>query len=453
MGLRSTAMLILVAHVPLALAMQRSAEVTVFHALLTVVVGIRYAWAADMQRSAYMAAYITGAEVLWRMTNGLLFWELGKYTAIAVLVIALIQRKTLRLPTPPAIYVAALLPSAALTLAALEFGEARRQISFNLSGPLALGVAAWFFSHVRLTGGELLRLFLALITPIVGVGVIVLYGILTNPDITFTTESNSALSGGFGPNQVSAMLGLGALLALWAALEGPATRTFRLVMLAAVVALTAQSAMTFSRGGIYAAAGASVPLLLCTLRDPRARYRLITAAAVIVATAYILFPRLDEFTGGTLSARFQETELTHRDEISEGELQVWHEEMLFGVGPGQVRMRHGIAAHTEFTRVLAEHGLLGCVGLAALAVGAVLQIRRARTIHEKAAIAAVVAWSTLFMLSAAMRLLAPSFMFGLAFAHLHLHMEAPVEAAPQPKPETWRVRPSPPRRAFAGGEL
>jgi hypothetical protein len=51
--------------------------------------------------------------------------------------------------------------------------------------------------------------------PAVSIAALALFGILTNPDITFNTESNFATSGGFGPNQVSSMLGLGALSLLF----------------------------------------------------------------------------------------------------------------------------------------------------------------------------------------------------------------------------------------------
>src|SRR5205085_12507641 len=89
------------------------------------------------------------------------------------------------------------------------------QLSFNLSVPLALMVSVWFFSHLKVTPQQLHRILLALICPIIGIAVIALKGIVTAKDLVFINDSNFATSGGYGPNQVSAILGLGPIAALF----------------------------------------------------------------------------------------------------------------------------------------------------------------------------------------------------------------------------------------------
>jgi hypothetical protein len=74
-----------------------------------------------------------------------------------------------------------------------------------------------------------------------------------------------------------------------------------------------------------------------------------------------------------------------------------------------------IAAHTEFSRLLSEHGTFGLVALLVFIGAAVANLRRAVDARSRAVIAGLSAWSALFMMSAAMRILAPSFAFGIGF--------------------------------------
>ena len=74
------------------------------------------------------------------------------------------------------------------------------------------------------------------------------------------------------------------------------------------------------------------------------------------------------------------------------------------------------AAHTELTRLLAEHGLLGAGAVTLLFVMAFRALQGARAMRDKALVAALLAWSLLTMSHMAMRIVAPSLVFGLAFA-------------------------------------
>ncbi len=425
-----------IAHVPLALAMQYGTSlVTVFHAMIVAVAGIKWAFDGRLDRVAYVGAYITGAEVLWRMTNDRLFWETGKYTMVLIFAISIMKSRGLRIPWIPAGYFLLLLPSALLTIAAFDAAEAQNQLSFNLSGPLALMVSATFFWDLKLTPAQRRRLMMAIVAPIAGIAAIALVGILTNPDIVFTTESNVQTSGGYGPNQVAAVLGLGALL-LWLCLQEPGWQlSLRAVLFAGVVWLAAQSAITFSRGGVYGAVGGALLASIYLVRDNRMRMRLIGVPILIFLVGqFVLWPRLDEFTGGALTTRFQETETTHRGDISESDFELWTRNPMFGVGPGVSRFERidQRATHTEFTRLVAEHGTLGALALLLLVAGTAQHLWRPGPSRQKALVAAMLGWSTLYMLNAAMRLVAPSFTFGLAFS--------------SSSPEEWQESPAEPRQ-------
>ena len=109
-------------------------------------------------------------------------------------------------------------------------------------------------------------------------------------------------------------------------------------------------------------------------KDPRSRVRLVLVTVLVIITGYYLvLPRLDEFTEGALSARFQNTSLTGRDDLFWDEVRIWKENPLFGVGPGLVSDARDPALyitmnHTEFSRLFAEHGVFGFAAILLLVV-------------------------------------------------------------------------------------
>lgn len=413
----------LAANVPIALAVQRSPGLAMAHSLIVLVLGV--AWTSlgtrTPDRVAYLAAYIVGCEVLWRMAGSPIGWEFGKYALILVLGIWMAQQKRLRGPTAATAYFALLLPSTVLTFMAVdELEQARQQIAFNLAGPFAVMMSVWFFAQVDLSPRQRRNVYVALIGPAVGIAAITVVATILNPDITFGTESNKQATGGFGPNQVSAMLGLGALVALIGSAEDRADIGFRPLMLTTVVVLAVQSAFTFSRSGLYFAGAAAGIGSLFFLSDARSRVKFIFATAVLASLGYyIVFPWIDDFTGGALGTRFADTDITNRGLIIEAEILVWRDHLFFGVGPGQGNLHRGTyfaesSSHTEYTRMLAEHGLLGLASMVMLAVLVLQTIRKPHTLREKAIMASFFTWSFFFMMSSGMRLAAPAFMIGLA---------------------------------------
>jgi O-antigen ligase len=414
------------AHIPLALLMDRYSTIGSLHAMATLMVGL---WCAaigrrPMERVAYIGAYFTGAEVLWRMSEAAVFWEMGKYATITVFLVAILRSRSWKAPGLPLLYFLLLLPSVAVTLMKEDLSDARFIISGNMSGPLSLMMSAWFFSRVKLSRQQFRRLLLVLIGPTIGVAAIAASSTITASNINFGNESNFVTSGGFGPNQVSAALGLGALLALLYVLTDKGNWAFRALMIAVTIGLAAQSAMTFSRGGLYTAGGAAALGILYLSRDARARVKIILLGGLLfVIVTYFVLPRLDAFTDGALSARFENTSSTGRNAIAEADLRIWLENPVFGIGPGESKTEHAlyyrkIATHTEYTRLLAEHGLFGLVAGLLLFVMAAQRfghIGRMRNVSTKAMLAPMVVWALLYMIDKAMRLVAPSFTFGLSF--------------------------------------
>ncbi|HMG24468.1 MAG TPA: O-antigen ligase family protein [Kofleriaceae bacterium] len=407
-------------HVVLALAMQAAPVVATFHALACLAVGLYIAARRRIQETAFVVAYIVGSEVLWRMTRAGVFWEYGKYAISAVLFVALLRIRLRRNVGVALTYLGVLLPSALLTVLTLHLDIGRQQLSFNLSGPLCLTLCVLYFSNVQLGEASLRTTMLALIAPVIGIGTIAYYSTATAVDLEFVGESNSVTSGGFGPNQVSAMLGLALLFALLLVLERRVALRVRVPLLLLVVVFAAQAALTFSRGGLAVALASAFAAIFYLVRDTRTRATLVVLGVLLFAAGkYIVVPQLEVFTAGALGERYTNVDPSGRGVLASFDLQIFADHPVLGVGPGvapgiREELGHGGAAHTEFTRMLAEHGMLGVLAIGALIVLGIRAVAGARTLRARAYVVAMLVWVTLFLLVNAMRLAAPAFMFGLA---------------------------------------
>jgi hypothetical protein len=254
-------------------------------------------------------------------------------------------------------------------------------------------------------------------------------------DLHFTAESNFVTSGGYGPNQVSSVLGLGGALLLLVPVLWRVTRGETLLAVGAAGVLFSSSALTFSRGGLLSGIAALGLGGLFALRDPEYRARLVPLATLfVVAGALFVLPSLDRFTEGKFTERMNDRGMAGREVLMKSDLAIWERNPVMGVGPGMSKLarlenKRAMMAHTEFTRLVAEHGVLGIVALALLAWMGLVAVFSAPPGASRALAACFVAWATLSMLHAAMRIAAPAFFFGLAAAFGSVEGEWSEDAA------------------------
>lgn len=411
-------------HVVLAMLMRAFPAIATFHAVGCLLGGLLFA--ATTRRTAHVAlvvAYIAGCEVLWRMSKASVFWEYGKYAMVAVMLVTLARTRARRNVTLASFYLGLLLPSAGLTFIALGFAGGRDQLSFALSGPLAIACAIVYFSSIRLTAMQLRATFAAFVAPICGVSTLVFIKSREATDLVFVNGSNSMASGGFGPNQVSAVLGLGMLLLVLVCFDGRLMWWLRLLLLGIAAMLAFQTVLTFARGGIMLALVGIFAAMFVLLRsNRRARVAVVSVGLLsFVLGNYVVEPQLEETTGGSVAQRFSNTRSSGRDQIVESELEMFMDNPAIGVGPGigaALRLKDGQIgpSHTEYTRMLAEHGVLGALSLVCLGILGLRAIRGNRNASAQAIGSALVIWAALFLAIYSTRLAAPAFALGLAFA-------------------------------------
>jgi O-antigen ligase len=404
-------------HIPLALVMLHYPIFSTVHAFTVLAIGVIACLMGRLDVAAAAAAYITGAEVLWRMTEASIFWEYGKYATLLIFAIG-IFRTGLRKITIPFLYFLLLVPATIFTAEASSFAIARNELSFNLSGPLALFASMCFFSGQTLNRRQFSRILVALVAPIVGIVTIAIYSTLSASQINFTDESNRVTSGGYGPNQVSAMLGLGGLVLVLFIISIKANKFLKIIAGVLCAILLSQSLLTFSRGGSYMALTGMAAAVLIVIRKRHVLPLLFGMICIAAVFAIWVFPWMNSFTGGTLEERYSDFRSSGRVDIVRDDLRIFKEHPFLGVGPGmasQFRYLYyrGAPAHTEFSRMLAEHGMLGLAAIFLLIVISIRNVRAANDRKDKAAAVSLVLWSIAFMFINAMRLVAPAFLLGL----------------------------------------
>ncbi|MEW5676284.1 O-antigen ligase family protein [Flavobacterium enshiense] len=388
----------------------------------------------------YVAAYLVGSEVFLRMTGGNPFHELTKYSVILFMILGMVYSGISKGSTPFWIYLLFLLPAVYVATETLNFEtDMRKAIMFNLSGPLCLGFAAIYCHRRRITLEELNNVLFALALPIL---CILTYVFLFNPsikDVVVDTQSNHETSGGFGPNQVATILGLGVFIFFSRIVLLSKSRSVLILNLAICTFMTFRGIVTFSRGGMMTAALMILLLmgLLFIFMKQRGKLRIIQMLVLGLVLLSGVWVYSSSQTSGLIERRYanegvhgnkKESQLSGREDLMESELKMFFENPVFGIGVGKNREfreeQTGIqaASHNEITRMLAEHGSFGLVGfIILLIVPFVLYLDNRMHIYM---LSFYVFW-LLTLNHAAMRTAAPAFIYALTLLKVYA-LEKPV---------------------------
>lgn len=391
-------------------------------------------------RAGFYALYLVGYEMLYRMAGAPYSWELGKYASIILLVTGLVIGGRRYFPWIFIFLLVLLLPAIFLT----EHSDPARRLDmvmFNISGPLSLIASGLYFFGRRLPASTFFHQLKWAFLPAFAV-IMALSTVASLATIEFTSvQSSAAASGGFGPNQVSTVLGWFILLALLYKINGAAITPFKWLDWLMLFYLVLRALLTFSRGGVLGSVLAllgAVAVLYFSYYG--FRRRLVQSLPwVLVGLAFFVgvFLFANHLTNNYLLFRYQglsTTEaltgerssggslLTGRDKIIAADIKVFTEHPGFGVGYGMgaiYRARYygsEAAAHTEFARLLSEHGVVGLIFMLVGMLGLPLYFFfRYRDPMTRCFFVAFYLLSMFTMFHAAMRLALPGVVFGAAF--------------------------------------
>ncbi|WP_291102593.1 MULTISPECIES: O-antigen ligase family protein [unclassified Flavobacterium] len=328
-----------------------------------------------------VAAYVVGSEVFLRMTGGNPLYEISKYGVIFFIFIGMYFSGFSKGAVPYWLFLLLLVPSVVLSTFVLDFDtNIKNAIAFNISGPVCLGVASLYTFRRRISLGEVNSILLSMGLPIVTCMVYLTFYTPNIRDVITSTQSSFETSGGFGPNQVATFLGLGMFIFFSRIILESRTTFMVIINLVIAINISYRGMVTFSRGGMITGFLMIVLLLLFLYSKSNFNGRvklnyliLLMAFTMIIVWGYTSFQ-----TGGLIDKRYanqdaagrvKESKFTGREDVAQNEINTFLKNPIFGVGVGKgVEVReaetgNGTLSHDEITRMLAEHGSLGIIGL------------------------------------------------------------------------------------------
>ncbi len=326
-------------------------------------------------------AYFVGAEVLFRMTKGSISYEAGKYLVIFFVMLGMFYKGISGSGFPYFLYLMLLVPSIFVASTTLSFdANFRTNIAFVLSGPVCLGVAALFCYGKRVSVEQINRILLCMLLPIISHTIYILFYNPSVKDVLSGTGSNRSASGGWGANQVSTILGLGMFILVVRLFTKSPNLGHKILNIGLFSVITYRAVVTFSRGGVVTAAIAIIAfLVIYYFKVSRKRKNEIVLLFFVFSLAAVgtwIFS--SNQTEGYIDLRYTNKDhlgrdksdiTTGRGELFLGELEGFISNPFFGIGSSRAKDQRievegqGVTSHSEVSRTLAEHGILGVIML------------------------------------------------------------------------------------------
>ncbi len=329
-------------------------------------------------------AYFTGAEVFFRMTKAFFLYETGKYTLMFFSAMGIFYLGFKRKSFPYIIYLLLLLPGILVSYEVISYDvNFRKAVLFNLSGPICLSIASIFIYGRTISLQQFLKVLDYVVYPLISMTI---YIVLYSPDVRdviTSTASNAAVSGGYGPNQVATVLGLGVFILLSRLLIPYKNSLVHFTMMFFLVLMGYRALLTFSRGGVL------VSVIMCFTfivilyfsTNLRTKAKISFKILGIVGVALAIWTFTIFQTGGLIGNRYanqdalgreKEDITTGRTELLSTEIEAFKSNPFLGVGVGQVKsyfeaeLGIELPTHNEISRLLSEHGLFGIFALLVL---------------------------------------------------------------------------------------
>jgi O-antigen ligase len=375
---------LVVAHILIGILIYYFRPLSKFYAITIFALGIYYVMKSRNKNNEvlFVSAYIVGSEVFLRMTGGNFLYEYSKYSVMILMVFGMYYSGFSKNSVPYWIYLILLLPGVIIATETLNFDtDVRKAIAFNISGPACLGIASIYCYNRKIMLSQLNNILLTLGLPIFSTTI---YLILYTPDlkeILVGTGSTNVTSGGFGPNQVSTLLGIGMFVFFSRLLLESKSKLVFIVNLIILFNITYRGLVTFSRGGMLTGVIIILILLIYIYFNSKSRgkYNLFRLVVFMLLAFFATWLYTSNQTSGLIDKRYankdsagrvKESKFTGREEIWDGEIDDFLDNPIFGIGVAKAienrKEKNGgviIASHSEISRTLAEHGTMGIIAL------------------------------------------------------------------------------------------
>ena len=395
----------------------------------------------ENNQAVFWSAYIVGAEVLFRMSGGMLFYELPKYSVLLFLTTGLIveQRKH-HVSVSYLVYILLLLIGIAFV--DIPFNESiRKAIAFNLSGPVLLGISAIYFYRRKFSIDSVLNMLFLMVLPVISMLSLLYFRTPDFNEISFGGAANYETSGGYGPNQFATLLGLGVFVVGLHLFFKKRILSLFFMDVFLLLYLIFRGLLTFSRGGMLTAiiALAAFSFFYITSREDKFK-SIVKYAGLVVLFGIALWVYTSNITGGMLTNRYTNKNAagitkkdisTGRVDLFKTELDTFFDNPFFGIGVGGGKYHRvellgkEAASHNEISRLLGEHGIIGLIILFLLMIIPVRNILSQPYLARAFLIAFFLFWF-LTINHSAMRIAFPGFIYGLSVAIITINEKSTV---------------------------
>lgn len=384
----------------------------------------------------YVSAYLVGSEVFLRMTGGNILYEFSKYGVMAFLFLGMYYSGFSKNAIPFWIYLLLLFPGIIVATETLNLkSDLRTSLAFNISGPACLGVAAIYNYNRKILFSQLNNIMLAMGLPIIAT---TMYLILYTPElktILTSTGSNLETSGGFGPNQVATLLGIGMFIFFSRLVLESKSKLMFVLNLIIIFNISYRGLVTFSRGGMITGLLMILILIFFLYKNTKGegKYKLNILLVLFLLGFAFTWVYTSSQTGGLIDKRYanqdatgkvKESQFTGREEILDSEIDAFLDSPVFGIGVAKgLEIREEktggeiITSHNEVSRTFAEHGTLGIIALMIVFLTPIfLYLDNKQHIYM---FCFLVFW-LLTINHAAMRIAAPAFVYSLSLLKVYM---------------------------------
>jgi O-antigen ligase len=381
------------------------------------------------QEAVLWSAYIVGSEVLFRMSKGLIFYEFPKYMVFIFLLTGLIVEKKKQNISPIyLIYILLLLFG--ITFSDIPYPESiRTNIIFNLSGPILLGLCAIYFYKRKISIELLLKILKYMSLPIISMASYIYLKVPNLESIVFGGVSSTLASGGYGPNQVATILGVGVFILSLYIIISKKYSGFFIIDVFLLIFLFFRALITLSRGGVITAILAILLFSFIYLLSKKNNFIHMTKYfSFLIILSIPIWLYTSSITDGMVDNRYtnKNAKGVLKKDISAGRIDIfkteWNgfiENPFFGIGVGTGKFVRGeelglrSASHNEMSRLLGEHGALGLIMIFILFFVPIVTMNK-QTLRSRAFLSAFLLFWFLTVNHSAMRLAMPAFIYGLA---------------------------------------
>lgn len=391
-----------------------------------------------------VSAYLVGAEVFLRMTGGNFNNEYVKFSVMFFMLSGMTYSNFSKNAIIYFVFLIFLIPAVFVTISEVAFSvDIRKVLFFNLSGPFCLSVCAVYMFNRKITFDKLQNILVTLGLPIVTTTTYLFLYTPNIKDVVTGTQSNFETSGGFGPNQVSTILGLGMFIFFTQFVLFSKSKLESLINGGLFIFISYRGIVTFSRGGIITAAimigGLLAFMYYFSNTKGKIKFVLVFILTILMGAGIWIYSSSQ--TNGLIEKRYankdargreKKDRLGGREEIMNQEVNIFLDNPILGAGAGMSKYERAqitkeeVASHNEISRMFSEHGLFGIFGLLILFITPfILYINNRQHLYF---LSFFIFW-LLTINHAAMRIAAPAFVYALCLLSVQVKIPEKTETS------------------------